>query len=91
MKLGSVEITLNSRKQAEVAVANYVRSDEMRLLVARVARSEVKNYLQTICEEAGISFTSVRDILPQLGVKMPFPHEADYDMTDSPFDGKGCE
>lgn len=37
--------------------------DGGRALVAKMARAEVKNYLATICEAAGVPFTSPEQVL----------------------------
>lgn len=57
MKFRSLEVTFNSRKQAAEAVEDYVRNSvEVRHVIARMARSEVKNCLAEVAEVAGVPY-----------------------------------
>jgi hypothetical protein len=58
MRFRSLEVTLNNRRQAEVNVLAFIKdSREVRELVAKMARSETKNYVAELCEQAGEPLT----------------------------------
>jgi len=64
VRFSSFEFTFNTRKQAEAAVENHVKTDpHVRELIAKMARSEVKSYLQDLAEEAEMPFPSAAGFL----------------------------
>jgi hypothetical protein len=93
MKIGSIYIT--RRKTAKEIhesqlIKNWLRSVEGRELVSRMARSEVKNYLAEIAEEAEMPFVSaatwLRGIQLQIGVLTNLRDDDDnMPENDAPF------
>lgn len=63
VKVGPVEVFFNRRGALIEATRAYLRSPEVSESVARMARSEVKNYLAELAEEAEIPFGGAAEFL----------------------------
>lgn len=65
MRIGSFEIVRKRkvRKTIEEKVGDYIGTEEVRALVAKIARSEVKNYMAWLAEEAEMPWTGPVDWL----------------------------
>ena len=80
MKLGPVEVFFRRRPVVEAAARNYLLGPEVSALIAKMARSEVKNYLAELAEKAEMPFHGadgfLRDIqLVVMGHLMGHTHE----------------
>ena len=58
MKLGSFTISRQKRVKLSVAqeVTAFINSPEMTAIAAKMARSEVKNYMAEVAEAAGVPY-----------------------------------
>jgi hypothetical protein len=90
MRFRSLEITYNSRKQAEIAAINYVRTNpDIRVIIARMARSEVKNYLAAIAEDAGMAFGAPGRFLQEIRDELARRQNELYKITTTGDGGEG--
>ena len=96
MKLGPLHVTWQtSQKQrdGQAAVLSYLASHpEARAITAKMARSEVKNYLADLCEQAEIPFGDPAQFLRNiwnlyLYGKSPAAQAHDKELV---FHGAGC-
>lgn len=77
MKFGPIEVLFNpGEATVEVATRNYLRSPMGRMHIARMARSEVKNYLAELAEKAEMPFNSPSEFIKAL--------ERDIAMGENP-------
>ena len=69
MKLGNLHITWRTsqkRLEDKVYLMEFLRSEEVRFAVARVARGEIKNYLAEVAESASVPFNGPHDLFVSL-------------------------
>lgn len=72
MKIGNMHVQWTRpktrRQKVREIINDYVASREVREMTAKIARSEVKSYLQDLSEDAGRPYTGpvefIQDILP---------------------------
>lgn len=72
MKLGSVTITRKQKvkKTIERQVDEHLVSQDVREIIARMARSEVKNYLAQLAEENDLPFSDPAAFLAQVRTRL---------------------
>lgn len=77
MRIGSLHLTWlpGEKNPIDAQVRTYFGSIQGQQIMSRMARSEVKNYLAEICEQAEISFASPAQFIAV--VKEALGHVAD--------------
>ena len=70
MKLGRVEVFFNRKATVEAAARDYLRGPEVSESVARMARSEVKNYLAELAEKAEMPFRGAAEFLNDVNIRL---------------------
>jgi hypothetical protein len=93
MRFRSLEITFNSRsaleEQAKGVLTERARSQDFCQSVAKMARSEVKNYLAELAEESELPFGDVAGFLRGLKTLMAGVSTTNL-AHDEPADGCNC-
>jgi hypothetical protein len=71
VKIAGFEVRRNKRIRLtiEQKVSQHVASQDVRHLVARMARSEVKNYLGELAEQSGIPYDTPVQVIRELHVR----------------------
>lgn len=73
MRLGNLHVTWLSARQTEILrleVREYLRDAEVKQSIARLARSEAKNYLAELAENAEMPFSSPEAFLSLVRTKL---------------------
>src|SRR5579872_939592 len=81
MRFGNIEIVRKKkeRKTIEQKVGEHLLSQDVRDIIARMGRSEVKNYLGDLAEEAELPFVSPSRFLGQIKADLKKSREPGMD------------